>query len=259
MTRGTVLELEPAAVVHRAKLMANHPGTPHFDPSLPPAPEGYYRLSFPNGGTDPTAPDHYARWSKDGSTFVNVTGDCVSLVAWASGFDRFQPKRGAHLQGGAINCDFMAADANGPAKCFERLARPEPGCIVTYPSLADQDHDGERDGSGHTGIVIAVPPEWDERVKECWLALTVIDCAHRTPHLSDQYTTGRAWFGARTGEAGKTVPKGSVFVRSVMRSAPPLATSVRKPSPGPITTAITTGSAYRSGSAWLPRCTLIAA
>jgi hypothetical protein len=110
----------------------------------------------------------------------------------------------------------MVADANGPSKCFVRLARPEPGCIVSYASLADQDHDGERDGAGHTGIVVAVPAEWDEKVKECWEKVVVIDCASRTPHFSDQYSTGRTWFGSRTGEAGRVVPKGSIFCRSIM-------------------------------------------
>lgn len=226
--RGLVVPRQPQEVIDLCARMANHPGSAHYDPRLLPAPEGYYRLSYPNGGTDPTAPDHFARWIKgsDGSPetvgrghvgFTFVTGDCVSLVAWASGFDRHQPKRGAHIQGGSINCDFMVADVNGPAKCFERLTRPVPGCIVAYKSLADQDHDGERDGAGHTGIVVAVPAEWDERERDCWRALTVIDCAHRTPHFSDAYSTGIAWFGPRVGEAGITVPKGSIFCRSVMK------------------------------------------
>lgn len=215
--RGIVIALEPEQVVERARRMANHPGSIHYDPSVPEAPEGYYRLSYPNGGTDPTAADHFARWSKPGSKFVNVTGDCVSLAAWASGFDRLQPKRGAHLQGGAINCDFMVLDAMGKGACFERLSRPAPGCLVVYPSLADQDHDGERDGAGHVGVVVGVPAEWNANERQCWLDLVVIDCASRTPHLADQWSTGRAWWGSRTGEAGRTVPKGSIFVRSVMR------------------------------------------
>lgn len=229
--RGTVITLGSDATILRARRMANHPDSPHYDAALPTAPEGYYRLSYPNGGTDPTAPDHFTWWIKEGGeprtidrydatrnrAFHFTTGDCVSLVAWASGFDRYQPVRGKHLQGGSINCDFMVADANGPAKCFTRLARPEPGCIVAYPSLADQDHDGQRDGAGHTGIVIEVPAEWDETVKDCWLKLVVIDCAHRTPGLSDQWSTGRAWYGSRVGEAGIVVPKGSIFCRSIMQ------------------------------------------
>lgn len=214
--RGLVVTTAPAEIVLRARRMANHRDSPRYDPSLPEAPEGYYRLTYPNGGTDPAAPDHFARWRKDGSTFTNVTGDCVSLVAWASGFDRYQPVRGSHLQGGAINCDFMVRDALGPGRCFVRLQRPEPGCIVVYPSLADQDGDGERDGAGHTGIVVEVPAEWDATERDCWYRLVVIDCASRGHHLADQYTTGRTWWGSRTGEAGRVVPKASLFVRSVM-------------------------------------------
>lgn len=234
--RGLVVPTTAAQAIAFCNAMDNHPGAPWFDKALPIAPEGYYRLKYPNGGTDPTAPDHFAHWKRgklkpDGSYetvwvaatdpgFHFITGDCVSKVARAWGFDRLQQKRGAHLQGGAINCDFMMRDANGPAKCFRRLDRPEPGAIITYASLADQDHDGERDGAGHTGIVIKTPVEWDPKVKQCWLDLVVSDCASRTPHLADQRTTGRAWYGSRTGEAGISVPKNSIFVLPIMTSGP---------------------------------------
>lgn len=238
--RGLVIKLTAIDTLLRCRRMDNHHGVAWFDPALPVAPEGYYRLSYPNGGTDPTATDHFAHWKRGAKkangeydtvwvsptdpTFHFVTGDCVSKVAWAKGFDRLQPVRGKHLQGGAINCDFMVADANGPAKCFVRHDKPYPGLIVTYKSLADQDHDGERDGAGHTGIVIgwdgalgATPVEWDPKEKDCWIRLMVSDCASRTPHLADQQATARAWFGSRTGEAGISVPKGSIFVESIMQ------------------------------------------
>lgn len=215
--RGTVISLEPAEVVLRARRMANHPHTSRYDDTLPDAPEGYYRLKYPNGGTDPTAPDNFARWSKPGSKFENVTGDCVSLSAWASGFDRFQERRGSHLQGGAINCDFMVRDARGRALCFELLPRPYAGCIVVYPSLPDgEDDDDERDGAGHTGIVISTPIEWDPAERDCWARLGVIDCAGRSG-LAVQYTTGLTWWGSRKDKSGKAVAKGSIFVRSIMR------------------------------------------
>lgn len=215
--RGAVIALTAEETILRARRMANHRGATRFDPALPEAPAGYYRLPDHNGGTDPTAADHFSRWTKPGKTHVNVTSDCVGLAAWASGFDRYQPIRGRHLQGGWINCDFMVRDALGAGLCFERRPRPEPGCLVVYPSLADQDDDGERDGAGHVGVVIAAPAEWDATELDSWLRLVVIDCASRSPDLSDQYTTGRVWFGSRVGEAGRKVPKGSLFVRSVMR------------------------------------------
>lgn len=236
MTRGLVIATTVPEVLAFCRRMDNHPGTPWYDKTLPLAPEGYYRLKYPNGGTDPAARDHFAHWRKgkivhgieyeidwttpDDLAFHFITGDCVSKVARAWRFDRFQPVRGKHLQGGAINCDFMVADANGPAKCFRRLDRPAPGAIIVYPSLADQDHDGERDGAGHTGIVVKAPLEWDPKEKQCWLDLVVSDCASRTPHYADQLTTGRAWYGSRTGEAGISVPKGSIFVLPVMTPGP---------------------------------------
>lgn len=243
--RGLVITLTAAQIVERAQRMANHPGKPWFNPNWPPAPEGYYRLKFPNGGTNPLGPDNFAHWrytdpKRTGFNFVDptdpkfhfVTGDCVSLDAWAGGWDRLQTLRAAHIQGGAINTDLQVEDANGPAKCFERLKCPEPGCFVVYSSLTDQDDDGVRDGAGHTGVVVGyyadgsngreikwnqAIPEWDEKEKQCWLDLAIIDCASRSPHLAVQLTNARAWFGSRTGEAGITVPKNSIFCRSIMK------------------------------------------
>lgn len=223
--RGLVIPMTLDQTLQRARRMANHKGMPWFDSSLPVAPGGYYRLSFPNGGTDPTAPDNFTHWHDEHDEkvppFEYITGDCVSMPAWAGGWDRKQPVRGAHIQGGSINCDFMRADAGGPAKCFHRIPQPIPGCIVVYGSLPDQDHDGDRDGAGHTALVKTIPPElvgtFDPKNPAHWKAITLIDCAARTPQVAVQERTGSAFFGSRKGHGGVLVPKDSWFLVSVMK------------------------------------------
>jgi len=201
MTRGVVLALTDEQRVARAVYLASKQ-----------CPDIYYRLEYPNGGTDPAAKDPGARWSKPGSTFVNVTADCIAGAAWCGGWDRYQPIRFAHLYDGSINCDSMRFDIEGPGKCFERIDRPEPGCMVVYGSV-DANGDGHRDRVGHIGTVVAVPLEWDPKEYDCWKRVKVVDIAARTPQRANQYTTGLTWFGYdRDG-----VPKDSWFVRSIMQ------------------------------------------
>ncbi len=161
-------------------------------------PTGYYLLKEYNGGKDPTAPDPFARWKKPGSTQVNVTADCIGGAAWCGGFDRFQEKRFAHIYGGWINTDSMIQDASGPAKCFELLDRPLPGCFVVFKS-GDAGH-----AVGHIGTVVDVPLEWDPNERECWKALGVVDVASRVGRANKR-RDGSAWF--RVGR----------FIQSVMR------------------------------------------
>lgn len=194
--RGTVLYLSPDQVIARATSLVGS--------------RIFYRLEYPNGGTDPTAKDCAARWSKENSSFVNVTSDCVGFASWASGFDRLQEERMEHVYDGRINCDSMRIEAAHHGKCFARLERPEPGCLVAYGSL-DADKDGNRDYAGHVGVVVGVPSEWDVNNRECWRALAVIDCASRYPSVAIKQTTGMTWFGNRMG-----IPKDSWFLRSIM-------------------------------------------
>lgn len=161
-------------------------------------PSGFYLLKDHNGGKDPTAPDPFSRWSKPGSQFVNVTADCIGGAAWCGGFDRFQEKRFAHIYGGWINTDSMRQDAEGPAKCFELLDRPLPGCFVVFKS----GQGGHQ--VGHIGTVVDVPLEWDPNERECWKALGVVDVAARVGRANKR-RDGSAWFGI-----GK-------FIQSVMR------------------------------------------
>lgn len=214
--RGLVVSLTPDEIVNRALYLVGELTLSDIDDEVVKdgAPEDcpvlYYRLEYPNGGTDPTAPDPGARWSKPGSTFVNRTADCVAAVAWCSGFDRYQPDRAADVWGGRLNCDSMLIEATQYGRCFEILDRPEPGCIVTYGS-EDYDGDGQRDRVGHTGIITSVPAEWDAAARECWADLGVVNIAASAARANSR-AVGTTWFGNdRRGHA-----KQSVFLRSIM-------------------------------------------
>jgi hypothetical protein len=170
----------------------------------------YYRLEYPQGGDDPTAPDPASRWSKPGSNFVNVTADCVAGIAWCSGFDRLQPERAGRVWGGRLNCDSILIEANEYGACFEFLEAPEPGAIVVFGSI-DYNRDGERDRIGHIGIVTDVPAEWDRAARECWEALGVVDIAGRSGR-ANMRTSGLTWWG----NDRQGVAKDSKFLRSLM-------------------------------------------
>lgn len=201
MTRGVVLPLTLAQVAARARYLAGWTATldPHVRAPAERIADGYYLLKEHNGGKDPTAPDPWDRWSKPGSTFQNVTADCIGGAAWCGGFDRYQPQRFAHIYSGWINTDSMIMDARGPAKCFVELERPEPGCFVVAAS-------GSRGHAiGHIGTVVAVPPEWYPKLRECWQHVVIVDVAARTPRIANQASNALAWFGT-----------GGGFFRSVM-------------------------------------------
>lgn len=147
----------------------------------------YYLLKDHNGGKNPLAPDPADRWRKPGSTFVNITSDCIGGQAWCGGFDRFQEKRFAHIYGGWINTDSMRQDAGGPKKCFHRLERPEPGCFVVFASGSG----GHK--IGHIGGVVDVPAEYAPTEREWWDELGVVDVAARIGRANKR-TTGRTWY-----------------------------------------------------------------
>ena len=198
--RGLVLPMSMGQIAQRAKWLGG-----------PKAPAGFYRLEVPNGGTDPSAPDPFSRWTKPGHAFVNITSDCIGGAAWCAGFDRYQPKRMSHIYGGWINCDSMRLDADGPSKCFVRLERPELGCFLVYGSK-DYDHDGHRDLVGHIMTVWEAPVEWDPKQPACWALIKGTDIAARVGR-ANMHTSGLAWYGFdRRGQ-----PKDSWFIRSVMR------------------------------------------
>jgi hypothetical protein len=211
MTRGVVLPLTQQQRVQRMLYLAGLCEVQALDPHVrwtgapkQKCPDIFYLLRDHNGGKDPTAADPADRWSKEGSTFTNRTADCIGGAAWCGGFDRYQPVRFAHRYSGWINTDSMRMDANVEMKCFIRLSIPEPGCFVVYAS----DPQGKTHGKpvGHIGCVIATPAEWDEKSRESWADLEVVDVASRSPRPANQLTTGLGWYG-----------KNAWFVRSVMK------------------------------------------
>jgi hypothetical protein len=171
----------------------------------------FYRLDYPNGGEDPTAPDPAARWSKPKTTFVNRTLDCQAAKAWIQGYDRYQPIRAVHVWGGRLNCDSELIEAEHHGKCFEILDAPIPGCFVNYGSV-DYDHDGDRDRVGHTETVIEVPPVWDPENPDCWRALQTVGARGVSGRTNQRYN-GLAFFG----NDKHGVPKNARFLRSIMR------------------------------------------
>ncbi len=219
MSRGLVLPLTLAQVALRARYLGGQIAANQLDSYVrrpqPKCPDGYYLLKSSNGGKDPTAPDPFDRWTKPDEPvvdihgnltggvihhdFVNRTADCVGGAAWCGGFDRYQPKRFAHLYDGWINTNSMIEDARGLAKCFVELDRPEPGCFVVCAS-------GSRGHAvGHIGTVITTPPEWDTRVLDCWRHVLIVDVASRSPHPANAVSSAAGWFGT-----------GGGFFRSIM-------------------------------------------
>ncbi len=179
MKRGTVLGLSLAQVAERARYLAG-----------PKCVTGYYLLKDHNGGKDPTAADPFDRWRKPGSKQVNITSDCIGGAAWCGGFDRYQPERFAHLYKGWCNTDSILLDARGPAKCFEEIDRPTPGCFVVCRSGSP----GHK--VGHIGTVVSVPAEWDATKRECWEAIGVVDVASTgAGKRANTLRTARGWFG----------------------------------------------------------------
>lgn len=220
--RGLVLELTSDEVVNRLRYLAGKVGSKALDPWVhDPTPEcatGYYRLNgehddLPpyNGGKNPTARDPFDRWSKPKSTFVNVTSDCIGGMAWANGFDRYQPERFKHIYGGWINTDSMRQDARrvvvagSPRRCFERISRPEPGAMIVFASKTG-GHD-----VGHIGGIVAYNGlEWDPRERDCWRLIDVVDVAGRKGRANLQ-TNGLGWYFK-----GLSVDAGAWFIRSIM-------------------------------------------
>jgi hypothetical protein len=164
------------------------------------------RYALGEGGADPDA-GHPG--SPDEDHGGRLAADCAGFVAWALGYDRFQPGDAFPVFGGWINTDSMITEARGPSRWFEVIDRPEPAAVVVYPGVR---RNGERVRIGHVGLVTAVPPAWDSTDEASWRGTTVVHCNGSTcrDHGYAVAETGaRLWFGAdRRGEA-----KGSLFLR----------------------------------------------
>ena len=162
VTRGTVLELTPAAVVERAlsAVGLEIDGRPIR-----------YRLGW--GGTNPALVHPAHRRRESGRVVWGC--DCSGLVAWCLGMDRKQPA----TEVGWVETSRMIRDAEGPQDMFEPVDAPELGAVVVYG-----DHDGRQ---GHTGVIVGLGllAEWAD-VAECWAQLRIVDCSsgrsRRTGH-----------------------------------------------------------------------------
>jgi hypothetical protein len=86
--------------------------------------------------------------------------DCIGFVLWCLGIDRYQPKRFTYYSGW-MNTDSIIADAKTGVGggLWKILTRPEPGCLVIFPSLWKN---GKMTRMGHVGLVVEVPAEWPE-------------------------------------------------------------------------------------------------
>lgn len=104
------------------------------------------------GGRDPNATTPFT--TKDGV----VGSDCVGWVLWALGIDRYQPKIFTYYDGW-MNTDSIIDDAKTGVggKLWKILSRPEPGCLVIFPSI---HVNGKMTRMGHVGLVVEVPGEW---------------------------------------------------------------------------------------------------
>ncbi len=221
MPRGIVLDLSPEQVLNRLLYLAGDIPLQDLDDHIDKdagrlralsgyadagadgevrCPDIFYLLKEHNGGKDPTAPDCAARWSKPGKTFVNRTSDCIGGMAWAGGFDRYQPVRFKHIYDGWINTDSMLIDAKATTpRCFQKLDRPELGCFVVCAS-------GSRGHAvGHIGGVVCVPAEWDYATRECWEQLEIVDVASRGAARANTKHSAIGWFNT-----------GALFVVSTM-------------------------------------------
>lgn len=132
-----------------------------------------YRLTKFNGGKDP-----YGEHPSVGSySYGNRTPtcDCSGFVAWALGFDRFQPKDRFPSYGGWVNTDSMISDAKRSGSFFELLTAPEWGCLVVSPSKYKRvDGRRKRVKVGHVGMVVGpLPAEWGDN----WDDLRVVHCS----------------------------------------------------------------------------------
>lgn len=215
MTRGVVLPLTLEQVAMRARYLCNRVGADKLDSyvrdAAPQCVDGYYLLAEHNGGKDPTAGDPFDRWSREGATFVNRTGDCIGGAAWCGGFDRWQPERFADLYDGWINTNSMIEDATGQARCFELLDVPVPGCFMVAPTGAPGfEH------CGHISTVWDAPPAdaWDHDNADCWRHVLATDVAARSPHQANAMTSGSVWYGAR--RTARNAFHYAIFCRSIM-------------------------------------------
>lgn len=88
-----------------------------------------------------------------------------------------------------INCNSALEDAAHKQELFVPISRPEPGALLTYPTIYLKGHPPF---IGHVGIVTRIPLEWGP---ECsWADLIVVQCHGpngRRPGIVE--TNGSVW------------------------------------------------------------------
>jgi hypothetical protein len=74
-----------------------------------------------------------------------------------------------------LNCNSAIEDADHARELFERIARPEPGCLILYPTIRIEGHPP---WVGHVKLVVGVSrvAEWDPERPQYELLDTVECC-----------------------------------------------------------------------------------
>jgi hypothetical protein len=214
--RGTVVPLTDDEIVARAMYLAGKTSIDtldacvHKDGAPQMCPVIYYLLKGYNGGKDPTASDSADRWSKPGSTFVNVTCDCSGGNSWMGGHDRFQEKRMRPSvgYGGWFNTDSKILDAmlplkSGEQRCFEADPLPNRGRVIVCKS-GSPGHT-----IGHEGRIVGYRgdiTQFDPKNRAHWDLIDVVDVSSQgAGKRANLMHTGRGWYGT-----------GALFLKSVM-------------------------------------------
>lgn len=75
-----------------------------------------------------------------------------------------------------LNCNSAIEDSEHKQELFLPLSRPEPGALLTYPTIRMKSPDGVvHQFIGHVAIIVKVPAEWDPAISR-YAELDVIQC-----------------------------------------------------------------------------------
>lgn len=108
---------------------------------------------------------------------VREACDCSGFVCWTLGFARSCP--GPNGTDDWINTDSIWADATGPQKRFERIAKGRPGALIVYPKMDSHEN------YGHVAVVVQTDLDGDATL----IAHCSADNIRTAPHDSIKTTT----------------------------------------------------------------------